>query len=346
MTGLFSGIGEKFGLFGLASPPLPSPPPATDRPRSPSRPSTSANTLYVDHSDDSGDESDTDTNPFRALRVIQLPPDWREKFPAAALSRSSYNPAGLGETEAAELRKWRRRQWVSQGVSVEAVPGPASPVLQRNQIPPAGNSANLAGMRPLRLQTASTLATTPATNRSTSPSRTSPPPVPVPVPTATKESRWSTLSLPFLGQNPSTSPSKSSFAPTTESSLPPTPSPPLPLLPTSAEQDEDFFELIPRSLGDYDDARVVQEVVPVEEEAVDELEVASVEQKLAELTVPESVGQNEAIATADAEGEDEGVREKEEEKVEGNDEEEEVAAKEEAESNIAEEKEEVNSIAV
>ncbi|GAA6004955.1 hypothetical protein JCM10207_008462 [Rhodosporidiobolus poonsookiae] len=149
-SGIGSGLGDKFsqlGLFGgrsapaspnpnrarddelpLPPPPLPdktalaSPPPAPAPAAATSPPLVSSAT----HSDAPEDDSDSDSEPsaFRALRVVRLPPHWRDKYPADALR--SAPSSSLGETRwgssTKELRRWRRRMWEVVPVTVQPVP--------------------------------------------------------------------------------------------------------------------------------------------------------------------------------------------------------------------------------
>ncbi|GAA5869869.1 hypothetical protein JCM1840_007658 [Sporobolomyces johnsonii] len=150
--GAFEGLlGDKLGLFGgggskspglppsarsrdrgEASLPPPPPPPAKDSVTSSSRPGPSSSPpRHLDTAPDASDvdsESDSEPTAFRPVRLVRLPPHWREKFPAAALRSASssssfgaspYWPSSVGDKA---LRTWRRRQWDVVPVTVQPVP--------------------------------------------------------------------------------------------------------------------------------------------------------------------------------------------------------------------------------
>ncbi|KAI5479820.1 Ricin B-related lectin domain protein [Pseudohyphozyma bogoriensis] len=82
------------------------------------------------------EESDSDDEPeaYRPLRVVRLPPHWRDKFPNAALSPPPPPDSGIKEPKS--LRLWRRRQW-------DVVPVIVRPVETRQPIIPVPSSLEL-----------------------------------------------------------------------------------------------------------------------------------------------------------------------------------------------------------
>lgn len=98
-------------------PSAPSPPPASSSPLPATPPATAA---------DDPDASDSDSEPsaYRPVRVVRLPPNWRDKFPGAALRASPNTSFGVTRwpASAKELRLWRRRQWDVVPVTVRPLP--------------------------------------------------------------------------------------------------------------------------------------------------------------------------------------------------------------------------------
>ncbi|GAA6046346.1 hypothetical protein JCM3770_004875 [Rhodotorula araucariae] len=112
-------------------PPVPSTSELPDLPRTPS-PASSSVAATAGTDDDSctplEEESDSDSEPsaFRPVRVVRLAPNWRDKFPSAALRAAPNTSFGVTRwpASAKELRKWRRRQWDVVPVTVQPLPAP------------------------------------------------------------------------------------------------------------------------------------------------------------------------------------------------------------------------------
>ncbi|GAA5971823.1 hypothetical protein JCM11641_001529 [Rhodosporidiobolus odoratus] len=168
LSGLGSGLGEKFGqlgLFGSKSPgpssptmdrvssqdnnhplpPLPVPDkplPPTSPPLSPSAASSTRLPLHplapaeqdlAESDSDSDSDSDTEPTAYRPTQITRLPRNWRDKFPSAALHTRPSNSFGVTRWPASskELRRWRRRQW--EVVPVLVQPVPAAPEEEQEQ---------------------------------------------------------------------------------------------------------------------------------------------------------------------------------------------------------------------
>jgi hypothetical protein len=160
--GVLGGFGERVGgIFGRKSTPsspalgytpdhelpLP-PPPVPEKPPSlPSSPQPNTSALPPTSTDplpsveetsssrsaepvngaeesDADDDSDSEPSAFRPVRVVRLPPHWRDKFPSDALRTSPSTSFGVTSwpASAKELRLWRRRQWEVVPVTVQPVP--------------------------------------------------------------------------------------------------------------------------------------------------------------------------------------------------------------------------------
>lgn len=191
-------------------------------------------------------DSDSDESDTRALRVVKLSPKWRDTFPGPLLSRRASSTEPLDPKEAKLLRLWRRRQFCCTPVTVRPITNPSgaaiSPVLMRNSLSSLGLTTpptNVTGMRPLRTASAAKAAT----SSSTLPS--SHLPLPAPAPT---NRRWSSL-LSF--------PSVSALAPVP--SVPVSPTPRSRPGKEGDDEDDDYFELIPKELGDWDDAMLLRD---------------------------------------------------------------------------------------
>ncbi|BGP47162.1 hypothetical protein JCM10450v2_003014 [Rhodotorula kratochvilovae] len=114
-------------------PPVPSTSELPDLPSAPSPPSSSAAATTGTEDDSrtpSEYDSDSDSEPsaFRPVRVVRLPPHWRDKFPSAALRAAPNTSFGVTRwpASAKELRKWRRRQWDVVPVTVQPLPAPGA----------------------------------------------------------------------------------------------------------------------------------------------------------------------------------------------------------------------------
>lgn len=226
-------------------------------------------------SSDADDSEDDDINPWRELRVVRLHSSWREKFPPSLLA-----DAVAGDSaQRKELKIWRRRQFsinpitrdrdeakprssavdrLSNGSSYAANPAPASASTTSD---PTSNSNLSCGPRPLRLAASATIPVSPtklASNQSTAP-----PPTPRPSQPTTNLTGWSSLlGIPLLR------PRSGSFSSVSNSSRILASAPTSTISDAAVEEREtlereeydEMEEFIPKSLGDYDDAREIQDV--------------------------------------------------------------------------------------
>ncbi|GAA5854610.1 hypothetical protein JCM8547_004907 [Rhodosporidiobolus lusitaniae] len=126
------GFSSSSGDQELPLPPPPVPEKAPSLPSSPPLPSTSSATTPHPSSsstapaatEDPDSDSDSEPSAFRPVRVVRLPPNWRDKFPSDALRSSPSTDFGVTRwpASAKDVRMWRRRQWEAVPVTVQPVP--------------------------------------------------------------------------------------------------------------------------------------------------------------------------------------------------------------------------------